>query len=204
MIFSPLEDDIVGCCFEVFCGNRFVRAFPFRQIKLFDKSKFEVNKLKEKRKIEMSEMKCEKDIESVYAFLYKDRTPFARAYLLGDGENEDVCGSVSFYETPLGVLVRAELCGLSKKGFGKRKAYNFCVRDEKQSECRCAISGDKRSLCAIMPTAYEKEGRADCVIVTRRIKPSELVGKSIAVYEKKNGCPKDTSSALAFGNVAYT
>ena len=152
----------------------------------------------------MAEMKREKDIESVYAFLYKDRTPFARACLSGNGENGDVRGSVSFYETPLGVLVRAELCGLSKRAFGKRKAYNFCVRDEKQSECRCASSGDKRSLCAIMPTAYEKEGRADCAVVTRRISPSELVGKNIVVYERGNGCPKNMESAVAFGGVAYT
>jgi hypothetical protein len=152
----------------------------------------------------MAEMKCEKDIESIYAFLYKERTPFAMASLLGNGENVGVRGSVSFYETPLGVLVRAELCGLSKRAFGKRRAYNFCVRDEKQSECRCASLGDKRSLCAIMPTAYEKEGRADCAIVTRRIKPSELVGKKIVVYEKRNGCPKDIESAVAFGGVAYT
>lgn len=152
----------------------------------------------------MEENNGKKDIESVYAFLYKDRTPFASASLCGEGENGSVRGCVSFYDTPLGVLVRAELCGLTKKGLGKRKAYNFCVRDEGQTACQCASRGDKRSLCAVMPTAYEKEGRAVCATVTRRIKPTELVGKRIAVYEKRNGCPSKSGSAVAVGGVEYT
>ena len=86
----------------------------------------------------MAERMREKDTDSVYAFLYKDRTPFARARLRGEGENACVRGSVSFYETPLGVLVRAELCGLKRRVLGKRRVYNFCVRDAGQNACQHA------------------------------------------------------------------
>jgi len=141
------------------------------------------------------------DIESVYAFLYKDRTPFARARLFGEGEYASICGSVSFYETPLGVLIRAELCGLSKRAFGKRKSYNFCVRDGEQSVCGCAIMGNKRSWCALMPTAYEKDGCADCVIITRKISPTDIIGKTVAVFERTNGCPKSISDTVARGRI---
>ena len=146
----------------------------------------------------MAERMCEKDTESVYAFLYKDRAPFASARLCGEGENAGVCGGVSFYETPLGVLVRAELCGLKKQVLRKKRAYNFCVRDERTKEC---LSKDNRSLCTAMPTAYEKDGCFECVLVTRRISPSDLVGKKVVVYECSRGCPKSISDAVAYGRI---
>ncbi len=149
----------------------------------------------------MTETNREKDIESVYAFLYKDRTPFARACLSGKGENADVCGSVSFYETPLGVLVRAEVCGLKRQILRKKRMYNFCVRDGAYSACRHTSGGDKRSWCAVMPTAYEKDGCADCTVITRKIRPADIIGKTVVMFERTNGCPKNTADAVAYGKI---
>ena len=149
----------------------------------------------------MTETNREKDIESVYAFLYKERTPFARACLSGEGENADVRGDVLFYETPLGVLVRAELCGMKSRMIRKKRIYNFCVRDGADSACRHASAGDKRSWCAVMPTAYEKDGCADCVIITRKIRPTDIIGKTIVMFERANGCPKSVTDAVAYGRI---
>ncbi len=149
----------------------------------------------------METLKNENKSESIYAFLYKERTPFARAKLCGSEKTSSIRGSVEFFTTPLGVLVHAELCGLPKRR--KTGVYNFCVRSGEQTECIRASVGDKRSFCAVMPVAYEKDGCADCSVVTRKIVPSDLVGKRIAVYERRLGCPKDESSAVAVGNIAY-
>ena len=141
------------------------------------------------------------DIESVYAFLYKDRMPFARARLFGKGENEGGCGSVSFYETPLGVLVRAELCGMKRQPLRKKRTYNFCVRDGEESACRHASAGDKRSWCALMPTAYERDGCADCAMITRKIRPADIIGKTVVVFERTAGCPRSIADAAAYGTI---
>lgn len=151
----------------------------------------------------MAEINTKNNSDNVYAFLYKERTPFAKACLFGSDEKRNSCGSVSFYTTPLGVLIRAELTGLPKSPFKKKKAYSFCIRDAKQSSCQCADLGVKRYLCVSMPTAYEKNGMAECVMVTRRLAPSELVEKSVFVYERACGCPKKPSDAVAFGEIAY-
>ena len=147
----------------------------------------------------MPNTKNENNNESVYAFLYKNRTPFAKASLLGEAESdgERVCGSIEFFATPLGILVHAELCGLPKRV--KTGVYHFCVREADKAACsgKC----NRRSLCGIMPVAYEKDGRADCTVLTRRISPSDLEGKRIAVYERRRGCPSDEQLAVAVGNV---
>ena len=148
----------------------------------------------------MRTSKSENNSESVYAFLYKDRTPFARAELVGADKESEACGCVEFFTTPLGVLIHAKLCGLPKRR--KTGIYNFCVRACERNECIYSTEGDKRSLCTVMPVAYEKEGCADCSSVTRRITPSDLVFKKIVVYERRLGCPKDEFCAIASGNIA--
>ena len=146
----------------------------------------------------MTNSKSEPKNESVYAFLYKNRTPFARAALFGENEgSECVCGSIEFFSTPLGILVHAELCGLPSRK--KTGVYHFCVREIGKSEC--ASTCQRRSLCALMPVAYEKDGKAECTVLTRRILPSDLVGKRISVYERRRGCPKDEALAIAIGNI---
>ena len=147
----------------------------------------------------MATRKCECKTDSVYAFLYKNRTPFAKATLIGTqkGNNESAYGIVEFFSTPLGILVHAELCALPKQR--KMGVYNFCVRDIEKSEC--GGNCNKRSLCRLMPIAYEKDGKADCSILTRRISPSDLIGKRISVYERRRGCPKEASLAIVSGDI---
>lgn len=148
----------------------------------------------------MRRSKIENGSESVYAFLYKDRTPFAKAELIGTDKTEGVSGCVEFFTTPLGVLIHAKLCGLPERR--KSGVYNFCVRASAGNECIYSSIGDKRSLCTVMPVAYERGGCADSSSVTRRIAPSDLVSKRIVVYERRLGCPKDELCAIATGNIA--
>ena len=147
----------------------------------------------------MRTSKNENDSESVYTFLYKDRTPFAKAELIGKDKANEVCGCVEFFTTPLGVLVHAKLCGLPKRR--KAGVYNFCVCASERNECIYSNEDDKRSICTVMPVAYEREGCADCSSVTRRISPSDLVCKKIVGYERRLGCPKDEVCAIASGNI---
>ena len=148
----------------------------------------------------MRTSKSENNSESIYAFLYKDRTPFAKAELVGTDKSAEVWGCVEFFTTPLGVLIHARLSGLPKRR--KTGVYNFCVRASAGNECICSSIGDKRSLCTVMPVVYERGGRVDSSSVTRRIAPSDLVSKKIVVYERRFGCPKDELCAIASGNIA--
>ncbi|MBO5755133.1 MAG: hypothetical protein J6R89_03635 [Clostridia bacterium] len=106
-----------------------------------------------------------------YAFLCRGRRPVARAELHGVGtEGEAVCGTLCFYETPLGLLIFAQVMGLPPGTCGS-KVYRLWEGSP--------FGGLKRTL----PLLYEKDGRAWSAVLTKRLKLNELLNQKIFLCE---------------------
>lgn len=111
------------------------------------------------------------------AVLCRGRAPIAKARL--EGENGCINGTVSFFYTPLGVLVCASICGL------EHGAYSMAITED---------GGKAREI----KTLYDKDGYAWCADIMGRLSPQELTksrielckigsnGHSIAVGSVKN------------------
>ena len=53
-----------------------------------------------------------------------------------------------------------------------------------------------------MPVVYEKNGSAECEMLTGKLLPSELIGKRISLYDRINGCPENIADSIANGKIA--
>ncbi len=97
----------------------------------------------------------------------QDRSPFARAQIRGNCQNESIVGEASFYHTPLGVLISVWI-----KGFeAKRQTYNIRIEEN------CAR---RRSAC-MLPPLYERGGYAFFSSLTGKLTPGEILNGKIIV-----------------------
>lgn len=130
-------------------------------------------------------------MQGAYRFLCRGRVPFAIAQLQGT-EDEGVSGEVSFYSTPAGVLVHANVSGLptaaNRRG---RLTYGLCIgsgkEEQKTPEKTGKDSGKKEELQPLMPVLYEKSGHAWCSVLTGKISPAELSGISLTLRRHDGG-----------------
>ncbi len=99
------------------------------------------------------------------------REPIAYAELNGEGEYEDIHGSVSFFYTPIGVLVCASMSGL-EGGF----AYSMTLKAE---------DGEELAL----PTLYDRNGFGWCADITAKLTPWYLDGGQISIRRSGRGTP---------------
>ena len=99
------------------------------------------------------------------------RSPIAHAELCGEGKNEAVRGSVSFFYTPIGVLVCAAIRGL-EGGYAYRMAL-------------CAEDGEELEL----PSIYNRNGVGWCADITSKLTPRRLDGGKISVCRSGGSFP---------------
>ena len=92
--------------------------------------------------------------------LCRGREPIAEARLSGEGKCGDISGTVSFFYTPLGILIAASVWGL------ERGAYTMSITEG---------SGKTKEL----KTLYNKDGYAWCADVTGKISALELTKSRI-------------------------
>ena len=100
--------------------------------------------------------------------LCKGREPIATAKISGRGELCEINGTVSFFYTPLGILVAASVWGL------ERGAYSMSIT---------ADSGRTQKI----KTLYDKDGYAWCADVTGRISARELTESRINLHKLGGG-----------------
>ena len=109
--------------------------------------------------------------QEAYAFLRRGREPYATACLRGKGSS-DVTGELFFYDTPAGVMISAEVRGLSKPA----AVYGFCF-------CEEGTCGSGRGLCRSMPLIYDRNGQGKGSLVTERLCREPLIGRRITLRE---------------------
>lgn len=125
-----------------------------------------------------------------YAFLKQGRIPYARAELCGCG-GMSVSGMLFFYDTPLGILVSAEIGG---KDFSKG-VYGFCMGERGTCDC-----GERNGICLHMPLIYGMEGRGKGTVVTGALRGVSLMGREISLRESR-GRHFCMSEAIAVGRI---
>lgn len=109
--------------------------------------------------------------------LCRGREPIARAKILGTGELCEISGTVSFFYTPIGILVAAHVWGLDGG------AYSMSITE---------YGGRTQEL----KTLYDKNGYAWCADVTGRLSARELAKSRIDLCKLGNG-----GGSVATGNV---
>lgn len=135
--------------------------------------------------------------------LCRGRRPFASAEIVGGEEFPQINGRVDFYLTPLGVLICADINGLPIREESSQRAvaYNFCINGD--SAQKCNHCRNTKASCRVMPTVYEKNGSAWCSVLTKKISPSDIMGKTIAVHERSAECLSENfvPNGIAYGNI---
>ena len=116
------------------------------------------------------------------------RTPLATAMLKGTVEGAPIEGRVDCYGTPAGVRISVTVGGLPKGMNNGFSVYRLCVEKE-----------EGHFLCAVIPPLYEKNGTAWCSVITRKLVPSELIGKRLSVRVWRSGCDCREGRSLAEG-----
>lgn len=120
-----------------------------------------------------------------YEFLKKGRSPYACARLCGE-EDGSVRGSLSFYDTPLGVLVCAEVEGMrSSEG-----VYGFCFGED---GCR-----EREDACLLLPLIYTRRGHGRASLISEGLRRIPLRGRRVYLRESRTA-PLCLSRILAQG-----
>lgn len=135
--------------------------------------------------------------KGAYGHLCHGRRPFAIADIRGSACYPSVIGTVSFYATPAGVLISADLSGLpqtTKKGRGA--VFGVCFASRESERC-----GHCPKLCSVLPPLYERNGNAWCSVVTGKLSPSDLIDRRVILRERSDRCPGDCGREIASGNV---
>jgi hypothetical protein len=100
----------------------------------------------------------------------RGRRPFARALLKGTEENLGASGTVSFYYTPLGMLVCVTLRDLNRE----RGVYTLTLSE---------TDGEERNVRCAVPPLYARDGCAWCSALTGKLLPSEVSGRTVVIRE---------------------
>ena len=124
------------------------------------------------------------------------RKPKAIARVRGSEEYPNIYGTVRFYETPMGVLVVANINGLPKvEGACKEKIFGFHIH--KGSACQgnendpFANTGDHYDTAGCehpnhagdLPPLFGADGSAFSAFLTNRFTIEEIVGRTVVIHE---------------------
>lgn len=141
-------------------------------------------------------MNEEQKVQGAYGFLCRGRSPFAIARLCGEENDSEVRGEVSFYSTPVGVLIHAHVSGLEEgaETGQTQNTYGLCLCDNIQEPCYARKkdgsgqrgNGYYSGICSAMPALYEKSGQAWCSVLTGKISPADLSGRKLTVHMRKH------------------
>ena len=108
--------------------------------------------------------------------LRRGRVPCAVAGFAGEGERA-LCGELRFYDTPVGVVMTAELYGL-EQGTEAVTPYRLCV-------------GSRRSKDALaLPLLYAKGGRIWARAVTGRLDLREITRHPVLLCTADRDTPR--------------
>ncbi len=136
-------------------------------------------------------------------FLSDLRRPGAVASVRGVQNN--VLGTVRFYETPQGVLVRAEITGLPSPG----GIYAFHIHEGSD----CASPGGHYNPGGLkhphhagdLPPLFSANGRAFSVFLTDRFALGQIIGKTVVLHSGPDDFTTQPSGnpgkILACGNI---
>ena len=123
--------------------------------------------------------------------------PQAVAHMRGSDAYPDICGTVQLFQTPCGVLVRAEICGLPhENGPCSGRVFGFHIHEG----CSCAgdmsdpFSGamahynpcgcEHPQHAGDLPPLFENCGCAFSVVLTNRFRVSEVIGKTVIIHAR--------------------
>lgn len=119
--------------------------------------------------------------------------PAAVARMSGIGEGRNISGTVSFYCRRGGTLVVADICGLPTSSEPcKQRVFGFHIHEG--ADCAGEGYSDagghfNPSGCGHpmhagdLPTLFENSGRAYMAVLTDRISPSEVVGRTVIIHD---------------------
>ncbi len=124
------------------------------------------------------------------------RQPKAIARVRGSGEYPNIYGTVRFYETPMGVLVVANINGLPKgEGACKEKIFGFHIHEGSACEGNendpFANTGGHYDTAGCehpnhagdLPPLFGADGSAFSAFLTNRFAVEEIVGRTIVIHE---------------------
>ena len=117
-----------------------------------------------------------------YELLKKGRQAYAVAHLRGDGQSS-VRGRLSFYDTPIGILVYAEAEGLQTL----EGVYGFC------------LGAEKGKTCMYLPLIYTKFGKGRGFLVSEALRRISLCGQGVFLKENIRSSQNCLSRAVASG-----
>lgn len=117
-----------------------------------------------------------------------DTEPMAFALIRGGERNPQIRGMVKFYESRDGVVVETKIQGLPGSGF-----FGFHIHEG--GDCAGAgfpntgshynPEGKKHpSHAGDLPPLLGNHGRAYMKVFTNRIRPEEIIGKTVIVHDK--------------------
>ncbi len=110
-----------------------------------------------------------------YDFLKKGRKPYASARLCGCGDTT-IRGILSFYDTPLGILVCAEVEGMSSS----EGVYGFCLGGSEKDGYK-----EREDACLRLPLIYTKHGRGRAALVSEGLRRISLNGRCVFLKESR-------------------
>ena len=122
--------------------------------------------------------------------------PRAAAKIVGSESYPDISGSVRFYQTCAGVIVRAEISGLPHSALPcQGRIFGFHIH--KGTDCAGsmddpfadAMSHYDPGDCAHpyhagdLPPLFENDGFALCVFLTDRFDVNEVIGRTVIIHD---------------------
>lgn len=121
----------------------------------------------------------------------------ASARVAGSGSYPDVSGTVRFYQTPAGVLVRAEISGLPQDNcpccgriFGFHIHAGGSCTGSPEDPFAHALSHDNPGGCehpyhaGDLPPLFGNGGYALAVFLTNRFSVDEVTGKTVVIHDR--------------------
>ena len=129
------------------------------------------------------------------------------AIMHGGSKNPDINGMVTFGRTERGILITAEIYGLSDKSFGE--VYPFCIHngscmslDENGDFCKGEGYFNPKNLeppmrAGDLPPLFSCRGYAYMQVVTDRFSIEDIIGKSVIIHSPtRNTFPSDGEETL--------
>ncbi len=135
-----------------------------------------------------------KNKNGAYSQLICDRYPFAKADITGNDEFRAINGGVSFFATPAGIVVSAEIFNLPYDENNLRRAqiYGFHINNVgkcKDGECSKEAEDEKKinennklsEHSGELPPLFGNRGYAWSAVLTDRFSPEDLIGHTLEI-----------------------
>lgn len=132
-----------------------------------------------------------------YRVIVGGRAPFARAEISGTATHPGVHSTVSFYCTPVGIIIDTRISGLpvsgGKTGTGKPDIFGMYIRNagncvgcsSEEADGKSTVKGKTVSR-GVMPMIFGRGGDAWSSFFTDKLSPADVVGRRLIVHQ--TGC----------------